>query len=131
MPDTVTVTFEVPEDFSHLGRGGYIKRFEDALQERERAHREERKRTGRTVLGAKRCKLVKLGDVSRSYEKWFQLRPVIAAKMKADRIAAIRALQAFRQQYYEALAAWRDGNREVLFPAGTWWMCKFAGAAVS
>ncbi len=69
--------------------------------------------------------------MSRSYEQWFQLRPVIAAKMKADCIAAIRALQAFRQQCYEALAAWRDGNREVLFPTGTWWMCKFAGAAVS
>ena len=130
MPATSSLCFEVPDDFAHLGRDGFVKLFGDSLREREQQHRAERKATGRTVLGPKRCKQIAVGQKSRSYEQWFRLRPVIAAKMKADRIAAIQALVAFRNQYREALHAWRNGKRDVLFPVGTWWMCQFAGAAV-
>lgn len=130
MPATSSLRFEVPDDFAHLGRDGFVELFEEQLRERERQHREERRVAGRTVLGAKRCKRAALGQRSSSYEEWFQLRPAIAAKLKADRMAAIHALRSFRDRYRVALVAWRDGKRDVLFPVGTWWMCQFAGAAV-
>ncbi|MCB9506886.1 MAG: hypothetical protein H6697_04350 [Myxococcales bacterium] len=49
--------------------------------------------------------------------------------MKRERIAAIRALQAFRESYYAALKDWRAGL-DAVFPLGTWWLPRFAGASV-
>jgi REP element-mobilizing transposase RayT len=43
---------------------------------------------------------------------------------------ASTALGTFRSLYREALARWRDLERDVVFPAGTWWMRVFHGAAV-
>ena len=36
--------------------------------------------------------------------------------------ALIEMERGFQQAYRTALAAWRDGEREVQFPYGTWWM---------
>lgn len=130
LPETVDVRFEVPPEFAELGRDGYVAMLEADLRESEQQHRERREAEGRSVLGSDRCRKARLGDHSRTFEKWFRLRPTIAAKVKAERIAAIRVLSSFRARYREALAAWREGDRGVLFPPGTWWMCRFAGAAV-
>ena len=35
---------------------------------------------------------------------------------------------AFRRAYRAAYEAWRKGDRSVLFPAGTWWLVRGAGA---
>lgn len=130
MPATVELRFEIPDAFAHMERDAYVAMLERALSEREWQHRNERKAAGQSVMGAKRCRAIALGRRSRSYEQWFQLRPTIAAKMKSDRIAAIRALLAFRDHYRAALTEWRSGNHAVVFPVGTWWMHHFAGAAV-
>lgn len=130
LPERVELCFEVPPEFAHMGRDGYVAMLEADLRERERVLREERKAEGRTVLGPDRCRQARLGDQSKSKEQWFRLRPVIAAKVKSERCAAIKALCSFRARYREALAQWREGRRDVLFPPGTWWMCHFAGAAV-
>ncbi len=129
MPASVAFRFEVPAAFKE-DSAGYVQRFETALREREWEHRKERRAAGRSVMGAGRCRAAVLGQRSRSYEQWFQLRPTIAAKMKAERMAALQALRAFRDSYREALGVWRSGNHGVTFPVGTWWMCRFAGAAV-
>lgn len=130
LPERVEVRFEVPPEFEHMGRDGYVAMLEADLREREQELREQRKAEGRTVLGADRCRKAKLGDHSKSKEQWFRLRPVIAARVRAERIAAIKALATFRARYHEALDAWRGGQRDAIFPLGTWWMCRFAGAAV-
>lgn len=43
---------------------------------------------------------------------------------------AASALKTFRSLYRRALERWRQGERDVVFPAGTWWMRVFHGAAV-
>jgi REP element-mobilizing transposase RayT len=43
---------------------------------------------------------------------------------------AASALKTFRWLYRRALERWRDRERDVVFPAGTWWMRVFHGAAV-
>jgi putative transposase len=45
--------------------------------------------------------------------------------------AAIAALRSFRAAYRKALARWRDGERGVAFPKGTWWMREFHAATVN
>jgi len=49
--------------------------------------------------------------------------------VRAERIAAIRALKTFREAYRSAWERWSAGDRTVMFPAGTWWVVVHAGAA--
>jgi REP element-mobilizing transposase RayT len=44
--------------------------------------------------------------------------------------SAVSALRTFRSLYRQALARWQDLERDVVFPAGTWWMRVFHGAVV-
>jgi len=57
--------------------------------------------------------------------------PRIAAKSTPARIAAIRRLVEFVRQYREAWREWRDGNRAVVFPAGTYALRIHAGATIA
>jgi hypothetical protein len=128
MPEQATVRFEVPTEFGDLGRDGYAKLLERRVREREREHRAERKAEGRSVMGATRLRQVRPDDRAKSWEKWFEIRPTIAAKAKRVRIDAIRALQAFRSAYREAWERFAAGDRDVEFPAGTWWVVRYASA---
>jgi REP element-mobilizing transposase RayT len=49
-----------------------------------------------------------------------RLKPRVACLDRPKRIAALRRLARFAADYGQALAAWRDGVRDVLFPAGTY-----------
>jgi putative transposase len=51
-----------------------------------------------------------------------RIRPRIATRNVARRVAALRRLREFAQDYREAFDAWTGGVREVLFPLGTWLM---------
>ena len=50
------------------------------------------------------------------------LSPRVACRNKWKRIEALLRLADFRRAYRDALAAWRAGVRDVVFPAGTWLM---------
>jgi hypothetical protein len=49
-----------------------------------------------------------------------RLNPRIAAKSPRVRVRAIQTMQAFAKEYRAAWLRWRDGIRDVLFPAGTY-----------
>jgi REP element-mobilizing transposase RayT len=55
-------------------------------------------------------------------EPFGKLNPRIACKDKWRRIQALQRLGTFVSEYRAALAQWRAGVRDVLFPAGTWLM---------
>jgi hypothetical protein len=87
-----------------------------------------------------------LGKAGRSFlgvarvlaQKWYArpatsaphrgLRPRVACRNRWKRVEALRRLKRFRVEYEEALDAWRDGRRDVTFPAGTWLMRVLHGA---
>lgn len=56
------------------------------------------------------------------------LNPVIAAADVERRAASLRVEKTFRLAYRAALRAWRNGDRFVVFPRGTWWMTVHHGA---
>lgn len=90
-------------------------------EEKARAHA---KTLGGRVLGAKRAAAVSPYACARSREPVGELDPHIAAGrgMTEARIAAIRELQQFRADHREAKRRWIAGERDVVFPAGTYWM---------
>jgi putative transposase len=99
------------------------------VRRREREALAEAKRQGRGFLGAERALRTKITDRGRKWELFGARNPTFAAG--GDREAAQKAveeLQTFRHEYRQALGRWRQGDREVIFPFGTWWMCVHHGA---
>jgi len=129
MPTSVTLRFEIPPELEHLGLDVYRALLWRKLRAKEAAYRADRRQDGRSVIGVRRLRQAKCGDRSRSWERWFTLRPALAARVRAERIAAIRALKTFREAYRSAWERWSAGDRTVMFPAGTWWVVVHAGAA--
>ena len=70
-------------------------------------------------------------DSPDSFEPRRGMSPRIAAKNKWARIEAIQRSQAWLVAYYEALARFVKGEREVEFPRGTWWMRARLGCCVA
>lgn len=125
-PKEVTLRIEAPPGFG--GVEAWRKRISEALKACERACLKERRDAGLGAAGASKAARVRVGEAPRTRELWFRMRPSIAAREKSVRIAAIRALRAFREAYRAALTRFRDGETDVEFPAGTWWMVRHAGA---
>ena len=98
------------------------------LAEAEREAAEKLHEEGRTFLGRKRALAQNPFSRPAPGEPRRQLSPRVACRDKWKRIEALQRLVQFRGAYAEALAAWRAGVREVVFPAGTWLMRVLHGA---
>jgi REP element-mobilizing transposase RayT len=127
-PQTIELRCVRPPGFESLTAAAFGKRVLDAITEVETAAAAERCRTGRTVLGRKTVLAQKPSDRPKSHEPRRQLDPNIAARDKWPRIEAILALKAFRDDYKKLRSRWLGGDK-VRFPAGTWWLRKFAAVA--
>ena len=66
-------------------------------------------------------------DRPESIEERRTINPRVAAKNTWQRMEALLRLNAFVTAYRLALERFRLGIREALFPAGTYWMRRFAG----
>ena len=59
-------------------------------------------------------------DRPKTREPRRRLSPRVAAAEPQVRVAAIKRIAQFVQQYRQALAQWTQGLRDVLFPFGTY-----------
>ncbi|MFV8752396.1 transposase [Nannocystaceae bacterium ST9] len=59
------------------------------------------------------------------------LRPKLAASCSRIREAALAAYRQWYDSYADALRQFRDGVRDVVFPAGTYWMCVKLGCLIA
>jgi REP element-mobilizing transposase RayT len=110
---------------------GFLERVEAAIEERvAQAHRRAREEK-RGFLGAAAVRKTSFVKKARSLEKMWKRIPEVAA-MKPELREAMKAdRREFLVAYYEALERWRNGERDVVFPWGTWWMRVHHGAAVA
>jgi putative transposase len=85
------------------------------------------------VLGAKRAKTISPHARVTSFEPIRKRNPTFAVGRGNAQAwyAAGRAVRAFRSAYRNALNQWRAGIRDVIFPAGTYWMHAFHRANVA
>ncbi len=88
----------------------------------------DRHRTGATVFGRKNVLAQKWSDRPDSREPRRQLSPRVAARSKWSRIQALLRNRAFRDAYAAARASFAAGIRDVVFPAGTYWLRRFIQA---
>jgi REP element-mobilizing transposase RayT len=99
------------------------------LERQERLAHQEVKRRGWRVLGAERVRRLSPYRRATSFELLRGRNPTFACgrgQRKAF-FAAVAELRAFRLAYRQALDKWRAGLRKVVFPAGTWCMCRVHG----
>lgn len=94
---------------------------EARLTEREEKLGEERIRRGIRVHGRKRSESVHFLALPRP-EEMFGRTPSVSASSAADRIAMLRERALFMQAYAAARDAFCRGQRDVVFPYGTWLM---------
>jgi putative transposase len=104
----------------------------------ERISDEEKKACKRKASrrsSAKKHRAATISPYNRATSKEVQYseKPTFAVGQgnKAAYDAASDALRSFRAAYRKALARWRAGDRNVIFPKGTWWMREFHAANVA
>jgi REP element-mobilizing transposase RayT len=95
---------------------------EEALAEAQARAAAEVAREGRSFLGAARACAQDPGDRPVTRPPRGGLKPRFAGRSREVLLEALLRWREFLEAYWEALAAWRAGSRDVVFPPGTWWM---------
>lgn len=117
MPPEVTLRVERPEGFELLTEAEWTAKLEDAVREEERLAR--RARVGR-VVGRKKILRANPTDAPRTREPRHGFHPWIACIDIARRISELEALSAFRDARASALRRHVEGDRDAVFPWGTY-----------
>lgn len=128
MPETISLTFERPFGFEELPQPDWASMVKDKLREVEFSHRERRRAEGKNVFGRRRVLAQHPFDSPESKSLHFHLKPKIAAKSKWARVEAIQRDKNFIQQHAQSLRDFLAKIPGTLFPFGTYWWHKFAGA---
>ena len=127
MPESVGLEATVPPCFEHLGPRRFASKLAAALKAREAGLREGHRARGRRILGRKGVLAQDPFACPKDFEPRRGLNPRIACRDKWRRIEALGQLKEFLDAYREAWLAFRRGVKRVVFPAGTYWMCRHAG----
>ncbi len=131
-PQQVDLELTKPPAFDDLSDEDYRALVAARVDSREAALRKQRRLEGKGFLGRKRLKTQTIDQTPYTAVSGASARrritPRVACKDKWRRIERLGQLVSFRQDYAVALAAWRAGNRAVVFPAGTYLMRLLHGA---
>jgi REP element-mobilizing transposase RayT len=123
MPDKVTLRLSAPPGIA-VDPARWFGRVRDVVAEREREIRAARLAQRAPVLGRKAVLAASAFEAPQAHPPRRQLRPFIACRNLWRRVCALDALERFRAAYREARRAFVDGLRDVVFPAGTFALCR-------
>lgn len=148
MPKEVRLRFVRPEPFAHLTHEEWADMIRAAVARRERAAEDERRRTGRTVLGVQAVLAQRFdespngsppgrrknkrsrgraavdpraaSDPRATINPRPTINPRAATRNKWRRVEVLQRNRAFLRAYAAALRDYRAGQHDVIFPPGTW-----------
>jgi len=119
-PDEVVLRFTRPPGYEGLSDDELDHLLENRILAYEKEHREARDDDGKPF----RCDLTDQRPVPRSFPKsphrLFGLAPLIGARIKEHRLAAIARLQRFRAKHDDARLRRKAGEVGVVFPFGSY-----------
>jgi putative transposase len=127
MPDEVALSLVIPAELGPTGH--VINEIKAGVEAVEASSREERMRTGRRVLGRRQVLAQSWRSSPSSIEPRRVLRPRVAGS-GAARAVALLEFREFLSRYRAARQLWLTGA-SVTFPAGTYWLARFAAAPVA
>jgi REP element-mobilizing transposase RayT len=123
MPATATLTAVCPAEIRrNESVDAWTARVRAAVAERAEHLRAYRMREKIPILGRRRVLDAKHTDRAKKPEPFRGLKPCIACKDIARRIAELQALKHFRQAHERARVRFAAGDHKVEFPAGTYRM---------
>jgi putative transposase len=128
MPDTIALSFARPRGYEHLATADFAALVADRIRQVEEKVAAERHRVGGSVLGRRAILNQRWSDRPDSREPRRRLNPRVAGRNKWSRIEALLRNRAFRDTYIAARSRFVEGLRDALFPAGTYWLRRFARA---
>lgn len=114
LPESVTIALAMPPGFSR-------EMLERGIAEVEAAAAEERRRTGRRVLGRAGVLNQSWRERARGTEPRRGLRPRLAGRSRWARIEALQRSKEFLDAYRRAREALMRGLALIPFPPGTYW----------
>jgi len=128
MPATAVLELAIPPSLGPADE--FRTRLRTLCAEAEAAFAAERRRTGKTVLGRKAVLAQSWLAQPKKLRDDSELRPTIAARSLVSRIKALARYRVFLAAYRAARERWRAGEA-ALFPAGTYWLKRFAFVSVA
>jgi len=128
-PPWVSTTLTKPALLRDLSAEDVQERVEEIVARRAAELRDQLRLEGRKPLGLERAKIAdphlppryrpQRGGRKREYPE-----PYLSQEQRVRRVApeVLKAWNDFVRRYKEAMKQWRELDREVVFPAGTYWM---------
>lgn len=130
-PKTLCLETTRPNIFPELSDASLADLIEETVASHEARARDEMADAQRMPLGAKAVLSQRANQNPATREPRRALSPRVAAKNKWLRIEALQRLGTFIDEYRAALALFKKGARDVVFPAGTYAMRLRHGVAVA
>jgi len=126
MPESVELRLVRPIGFESMPHEEFADMIKKRVLAFEQSTAAERRARGIRVLGRERILNQDWNTSPDSRAPHFKLDPRVAAKNKWARIEALARNKAFLEAYLEARSRLKSGAKDVVFPAGTWWLHRHA-----
>ena len=120
LPENTTLEFVRPRAFGELTDVQFAEALARVVEEFVTCAHDSAASCGTSFIGRAAVLGHAFTDSSQTSKPFGSLSPRIAAKAKTVRVMAIEKMHAFVRAYREAWHKWRDGCRDVVFPAGTY-----------
>ena len=127
MPDALELPLTLPAELGPAS--AVLSELRDRVRAVELERAAERGRTGGRVLGRRAVLAQSWREHPASREPRRNLRPHVGGRSKWARIEALLRNRAFAIEYASARERWQNGVPAV-FPAGTYWLQRFASVPV-
>lgn len=130
MPEHVNLTLHRPPIYSHLSDDELFDLIMDAVRKCEIGWHETFRRSNRRFVGVGKLRRQRWNVPSRSFEERFTQTPGVAAKSTWSLLAELQRDREWEREYAKAREQLLAG-RNAVFPAGTYWLRRFAGVQVA
>jgi hypothetical protein len=127
MPETLDLEISPPPAASRVALAEYLARVRSRLEELIFVAMEKLRCKKGRFLGKKRVLSQSPTSVPHSSEGGRKLKPQVSGKTVQRRMGALTRLRSFLESYREAWRRYQDGEHDIVFPAGTYWMKKHLG----
>ncbi len=127
MPDEIGLTIAPPPQLSQLSQDSYEKLVREKLFRREQKIIAKMAAKGQSFLGVRAVMEQRPAASPKTREPRRELNPRVAARSKWQRIEAIQRNKDFLAAYRKARKSWKEGDRDTIFPLGTYGLRIHAG----
>ncbi|MCB9729459.1 MAG: hypothetical protein H6744_08845 [Deltaproteobacteria bacterium] len=122
LPARAELQVVVPGAFAHLSAEAFASLLGERIAAREASVQERFKAAGRRFAGASAARRQSPNATPRVKAERAGRNPTVSARRSERLVAELEALAIFRTEYREARQSWRQGEREVVYPVGTYHM---------